>query len=1066
MGSIAATKPEMGVLSQKRLVLSPFGALVRAFSEDLLARNGFEEGLWPFIPLEFPEEAETAPPRPVPPTVQMDLKLVLQALRQKESHTREERITERIVERIIRLQEGEGPRPDQSRSAARQPPAGPGQAETAQGASVKGQSMAGEALAQARTIHQISVLRQNFYDTVNQHAYFTSKLAQTVILSYPFQAREYVSPKPSASAENRIGGISAASAAPAVGMFFAASGEPLNRLKYAYPRANASQDEGERSREYFVYFKIPRQNTVEHLPSGRRQRFAQRFPDMPTAGIMTTLSAMAVAAIPELPGWGRKETGARLPVRRETQRRTLEELSHPDSGGGAAVAKEPGATASREFKENISDVLYTVHSPDSAVRLALRADPQTGPEPSAAVFQRKGRALEGVPGHLAASTAGKAGGRDTAEAHQKAEERRETHGPAGDVLRQTPTRQEGPIRRPRPETRPGWGQVSEPEIIAAGEPDGPDADHPSWRRQLHSQQIFGGMSLEKDLTIPSVQDIRITGAGQTGPEREENHAVTSDMAAAIPSTDSAELTYRTAPGRSEQPGTTPGLANTSSQNAPQIRAGAQNDPGTGNRTGVPESRSEMGSRMARARTADRADNKTSGSSMQPEALRLLAAPGGNTAGGGPVDRSAVGVSVGDTQNRQPERRGSLALPRGVSGAQWDGRHKEGSRAPGFTPAGGGAERRTFAAVPRDIRLFRTEPRAGTAQEPQITGNMVRGLSGEEIVYMTLDSAGDTAAGQPGQSAVQAARAAQAVKPENAAQPAQTARTERAALPPLTAAHMARKVNTTHTVGTDQSRFDMSGTIFSRPAQAGARDTLTQFRERLEGRAAQPPLPAGGARTGQTYGQPKGVSSDPKGAAAFDGSERVPLDLAGTVSGGQPDKASLGAISAGQFGRAPLSLAGTGPVGWTFTPELTDGLEAMPELAYAGRGQNAHHDVGMRPQEQQSRQGGTGSDDTRVLPDWARRFLLAGGVQGRTGASGNTGSAKSVAAPPVTTPREVISWTAPDYRPPSSIAFKERREPPQPPQNIRISDAEIRRTAEKVYRIIEERIRRERRRLGL
>ena len=993
MGSIAATKPDMGVLSQKRLILSPFSALVLAFSEDLLARNGFEEGLWPFIPLELLEEGETAPPpRPVPPTVQMDLKLVLQTLRQTGGHTRQEQITQRIVERIIRLREGKGPRPNRSRSAARQPPAGSGQAETAQSAPVKGQRMAGEVLARTRTIlHQISVLRQNFYNTVNQHTHFTANLTQTVPaaqpgrqtapeepnrrstkLSHPFQAREHAFPELSASVENRAGGISAAA-----------------------------------------------------LPA----------PAAPRAGTISA-PAMSAAFIPELPGRGRKETGGRFPDRRETQRRTLEELSYSASGEGTAGTKESGTDLTFMPRSEAARVAGRLAREFTAPADGRNARGQTPPS------------------------------RGFGQEHT---ERRETRGPAGDVSRQTPARQEGPARGPRPEARPGWEQVSDPETVAPGGPDGPDTDHPSWRRRLQSSQEFGGMSPEEKLTIPSAQDIRITGGGQTGPERGETHAVTSDIAAAIPSMDRAELTYRTAPGGSEQPGTTPGIADTSSQSAAQTRAGVQNNPGTGKKTGVPESRSETGGRTARVRTADRADGKTSGSSMPREALRLPAAPGENAAGGGPVGQSADGVSVEDTQNRRPEGRDPLALRRDASGAQWDGRHKEGARAPGLTPAADGAERRIFAAV-RDIRLFRTEPRAGTAQGLQATGNMVGGLSGEEIVCLTRDPAGDMAAGRPGQSAVRAAGTAQEVRPQKAArtaQQAQTAGTEYAARPPRTTAQMtrtARMVSTAHTVGPAQSRSDLSGTIFSRPAQAGARDTLTRFRERPEGRAAHPALPAGGAMAGQAYGQPKGFFPDLRGAAAFGGSERVPLDLLGTVSGGQPDEASLGAVSAGQVERAPLSPAGMGPV--TLSPGLADGPEAMPELAYAGRGRNAERDMGARPQEQQSRQGRTGSDGTPVLPDWARRFLLEGGPQGRTGASGKTDSAKIAAALPAAAPQAVISWTAPDYRPASSIAFKERREPQPQPQNIRISDAEIRRTAEKVYRIIEERIRRERRRLGL
>lgn len=50
-----------------------------------------------------------------------------------------------------------------------------------------------------------------------------------------------------------------------------------------------------------------------------------------------------------------------------------------------------------------------------------------------------------------------------------------------------------------------------------------------------------------------------------------------------------------------------------------------------------------------------------------------------------------------------------------------------------------------------------------------------------------------------------------------------------------------------------------------------------------------------------------------------------------------------------------------------------------------------------------------------------------------------------------------------------MTYREKRkgeaDQPQTPGQVRISEAEIQRTADKVYRIIEDRIRRERRRLG-
>ena len=53
--------------------------------------------------------------------------------------------------------------------------------------------------------------------------------------------------------------------------------ETLIKSKCADGRGDFSPDEGEKSQEYFVYFKISRQNMAENMPSRRVRRFIQRF---------------------------------------------------------------------------------------------------------------------------------------------------------------------------------------------------------------------------------------------------------------------------------------------------------------------------------------------------------------------------------------------------------------------------------------------------------------------------------------------------------------------------------------------------------------------------------------------------------------------------------------------------------------------------------------------------------------------------------------------------------------------------------------------------------------------
>lgn len=106
MESIAVTKPGMGVLSQERLLLSPFGALAQAFSQEILDRARKEEGRWSYVPLDLLEEGEESQTAPaVPPVIQVDLYLVLEALRREKGESEQRRATERIVERILQIRE-------------------------------------------------------------------------------------------------------------------------------------------------------------------------------------------------------------------------------------------------------------------------------------------------------------------------------------------------------------------------------------------------------------------------------------------------------------------------------------------------------------------------------------------------------------------------------------------------------------------------------------------------------------------------------------------------------------------------------------------------------------------------------------------------------------------------------------------------------------------------------------------------------------------------------------------------------------------------------------------------
>jgi hypothetical protein len=131
-----------------------------------------------------------------------------------------------------------------------------------------------------------------------------------------------------------------------------------------------------------------------------------------------------------------------------------------------------------------------------------------------------------------------------------------------------------------------------------------------------------------------------------------------------------------------------------------------------------------------------------------------------------------------------------------------------------------------------------------------------------------------------------------------------------------------------------------------------------------------------------------------------------------------------------------------------------------------------------PQPVPPEHGPMDSDYVKSLPDWVQNFLRGSGEEA-AGAGSGSHTAKRPAPPPDTArditvlPRPAvgggqIDWSAPTPAGrPAELAYRLKEEPgPQPARPVAISDTEIRRTADRVYQIIEDRLRRERRRLGL
>ena len=142
------------------------------------------------------------------------------------------------------------------------------------------------------------------------------------------------------------------------------------------------------------------------------------------------------------------------------------------------------------------------------------------------------------------------------------------------------------------------------------------------------------------------------------------------------------------------------------------------------------------------------------------------------------------------------------------------------------------------------------------------------------------------------------------------------------------------------------------------------------------------------------------------------------------------------------------------------PEQTELFFAPPAQTLEG----VPEEPTLRPTERAAK-----DENIDRLPSWAQELLEQSGVTDAvqqkavfSNASGTSPSARQ------------ISWTAPamsnplqnrSISGPADLSYKEQRESEETPYQPRISDAELQRTADKVYRMIEERLRRELRRSG-
>ena len=185
-----------------------------------------------------------------------------------------------------------------------------------------------------------------------------------------------------------------------------------------------------------------------------------------------------------------------------------------------------------------------------------------------------------------------------------------------------------------------------------------------------------------------------------------------------------------------------------------------------------------------------------------------------------------------------------------------------------------------------------------------------------------------------------------------------------------------------------------------------------------------------------------------------GSVKSPGHMTGFRPGQTQDAAPLAMGGSGQLPRQPLTYAASRPQ----APQPQAGGAAPRGGEKAAPAQGGYRE----------------SPYVQSLPGWARDFLrdsfeptkqkqpaqpMPGGqpAQGQPGAS---------PARPQSQPASQMVWTAPGYTGATARMTHKKKPEPQETPPLRFSDAEIRRMANQVYTIIQDRLKRDQRRLGL
>ena len=1160
MESIAVTKPDMGVLPRHRLALSPFGALAQTFAEELLARAERAEGRWPYVPLELLEEAPPdAEPAPAP-VYQVDLRLVLEALRREKGESEQRRAVERIVERVLTIREsrpapqrkekaGEGrERPSHTwnlnqnfyqlirqdnrfLNGVRHPAVESGDVET------PWQALPGDLGQQARALsRRLQRLREG--ETVlpplsrgreEDGAAFQPRRLERMSPPEEVRLLEQTAEQehPAGQADGALQEAARKAVERAADILRTVAVKPAPPAEDSAPNRSSGHREGHvsarRTEQQMPLTTARNIRTSGPAAATEEQDTAAR--DIRTSNAATasaeqdTAAAQKMVPAPglasdamragEQPGAPRTMPG---PAGEELAYRVEEERGGGETGEGQTArpntpsrqtsgreAEQSIARRGRDREETSEPVVSDAPARQAERRTALTAarDIRTSNAATASAEQDTAAAQKMVPAPGLASDAMRAGEQSGAL--------RTMPGPAGEELayrmeieRAGEAAGEGQTARPNTPSRQTSGRETEQSTARRGQD-----------REETSEPVVSdapARQAERRTALTAARDIRTSSPAMASAEQDTAAAqkvapalgLASDAMRAgeqpgaprtMPGLAGEELAYRM---EMERAGEAAGEGQAVKPGTPsRQKSGREAEQSTARRGQGREEASvpaapEAPARQAERRTALTAarDIRTSSSGTasaeqdSAAAQKMVPAPGlasdAMWAGEQPGAPHTISVPVGEElAYRVEEERGGgdtgegRAARPGTPSRQMSGREAGQSTArrgqgreevsvPAAPEAPARqAERRTALTAARDIRT--SGPAAVSAEQdtaaaqkrvsaPGLASDAVRageqpgahrtmpGPVGEELAYRMEEERGEAAEGRRAARPGTPSRQMSSREAERG-----TAHAGQARSIPGTAARL--------------SGIGASASGAPRLAEVGAAAQHPRWGETVSGRDIRI-LPA--LRTAENT-PPAAGHSALAAEAALPGEGAELAHRAGLEMGAQP-----GGESRAPSGRQPVRAPG--------------GVFRAPSGASAGRGAEpveltygpaapAAEPAGA-PKQPPAVHAAEESEYVQSLPDWARRFLRESGGQG---GQSHMGTARDISAlPRPAQGEETVRWTASGYRPPAPITYREKNREAETRQAAapRLSEGELQRAADKIYRIIEDRIRQERRRLGL